>query len=83
MTLPKPVENVVKEFAKYAAVVLVVLGAVPAIAQAAGAAHIVVPSALLGYAAIAAGVLGGVLRLLKDHGITPASVASSVAHRTR
>ena len=76
MTTPTPVtdvENVVKtaiaDAVKAAGVVLVVLGLVPVIAQALGAAHIVVPSALLAYATIAASVVTGFVSWAKSKGI--------------
>lgn len=78
MNLPAPVENVIKEAVKYAGVALIVLGAVPAVAQALGLVHIVVPSALLGYASIAMGVVGGFLAWAKAHGYTPATVAAKI-----
>lgn len=83
LNLPAHVENVLKEAVKYAGVALVVLGAVPAVAQALGLVHIVVPSALLGYATLATGVVGGFLAWAKARGITPASVVASVAHKVR
>ncbi len=76
-------KTVISDALKAAAVVLVVLGAVPAIAQGLGAAHIVVPASVTTYAAVAAGILSGLLGWAKAHGVTPASVASALAHRAR
>jgi hypothetical protein len=81
--MPSFLKPYLAEVVKVASVVLVVLGALPAIAQAAGIAHIVVPAALLGYATIASSVVAGFLAWAKAHGVTPASVASRIAHRVR
>lgn len=82
-TLQSVTKTVLSDAVKAAGTVLVVLGLVPVIAQAAGAAHIVVPAAVTTYATIATAIVTGFLAWAKQHGVTPASVVSAVAHRGR
>lgn len=76
------ITTAVKDAAKVAALVLVVLGALPAICQALGVAHIVVPGSLLGYATIATTIASGIVSWAKQHGYV-AKAASAIAHKVR
>lgn len=75
MSLSTITKSILTDAVKAAGVVLVVLGALPAIAQAAGVAHIVVPAAVLGYATIATTVVTGFLAWAKAHGVVSKAAA--------